>query len=36
VKVVVIILACALVIIALTYQGAAAWLRDRERRKGRD
>jgi hypothetical protein len=34
VKVVLIIVGCALVIIALTYQGAAAYLRDRERRRG--
>jgi hypothetical protein len=34
VKVVLIILGCALVIVALTYQGAAAYLRDKARRRG--
>jgi hypothetical protein len=34
VKVVLIIVGCAFVIIALTYQGVGAYLRDRERRRG--
>jgi hypothetical protein len=33
VKVVVILTSCALVIIALTYYGAGAYLRDRDRRR---
>ncbi|HZE66965.1 MAG TPA: hypothetical protein VE081_10065 [Sporichthyaceae bacterium] len=33
---VVLIVLCALTIVALTYQGAGAWLRDRERRRRAD
>ncbi|HUR72918.1 MAG TPA: hypothetical protein VMZ00_01505 [Sporichthya sp.] len=35
-KVVVILTSCALVIVALTYYGAGAYLRDRERQRRRD